>query len=130
LKGCKTPKTIGIGGNIMARGVDFSDEKLPFPLRTVETELGPVEVYDIPAGEKQAVLKKLYPFRPIPPLDRIMEDVHAEKTFRVGDFMVTREGGQNVLASPFYLESGGTVIDWIPVQESEDDEEDEEEGSR
>jgi len=43
-----------------------------------------------------------------------MEDIHAEKTFRVGEFIVTREGGMNVLASPYYLESGGTVIDWIP----------------
>ncbi|MGB9005245.1 MAG: hypothetical protein WCB96_05940 [Candidatus Aminicenantales bacterium] len=44
-----------------------------------------------------------------------MEDIHAEKTFRVREFMVTREGRMNVLASPYYLESGGTVIDWIPT---------------
>ena len=109
----------------MAQSTEFSDEKLPFPLRTVETELGPVEVYEIPASEKQAVLKKLYPFRPIPAMDRIMEDIHAEKTFRVGDFMVTREGRMNVLASPYYLESGGTVIDWMPIEESEDEESEE-----
>lgn len=109
----------------MAQSIDFSDEKLPFPLRTVQTELGPVEIYEIPLGEKQAVLKKLYPFRPIPPLDMIMEDIHAEKTFRVREFMVTREGRMNVLASPYYLESGGTVVDWMPVEEGEEEGEDE-----
>lgn len=47
-----------------------------------------------------------------------MEDIHAEKNFRVREFMVTREGRMNVLASPFYLESGGTVIDWWLIRRS------------
>jgi hypothetical protein len=81
----------------------------------VQTALGPLEVYEIPEEQKGAVLEKLYPFRPIPGLESMMEDIHSEKTFRVKEFMVTREGGMNVLASPYYLESGGTVIDWIPA---------------
>lgn len=88
---------------------------IPFPLRTVQTTLGPVEVYEIPEDHKGAVLEKLYPGHSIPRLETMMEDIHAEKTFRVKEFMVTREGGMNVLASPYYLESGGTVIDWIPA---------------
>jgi len=95
------------------------DEKLPFPLRRVQTKLGPVDVYEIPANQKAAVLKKLYPFLPLPGLDEIMEDIHAEKTFEVKEFMVTREGRMNVLASPYYLEHGGTVIDWVPADEDE-----------
>ncbi|MGB7297049.1 MAG: hypothetical protein WBC70_15805 [Candidatus Aminicenantales bacterium] len=94
---------------------DFSEPLLPFPLRTVQTGQGPVEVYELPEGHKGAVLEKLYPFRPIPKLGTLMEDIHSEKTFRVKEFMVTREDGMNVLASPYYLESGGTVIDWIPA---------------
>lgn len=93
----------------------FIEPMLPFPLRTVETALGPVEVYEIPEDQKGPVLEKLCPFHPIPKLEALMEDIHAEKTFRVKEFMVTREGGMNVLASPYYLESGGTVIDWIPA---------------
>ncbi|MFZ2053236.1 MAG: hypothetical protein WAU81_03465 [Candidatus Aminicenantales bacterium] len=97
------------------------DERLPFPLRTVPTELGPVAVYEIPDDQKPAVIKLLYPFRPLPGLEDVMEDVHAGKTFKVKDFVVTREGRMNVLASPYYLEHGGTVIDWIPVYEDEAD---------
>jgi len=97
------------------------DERLPFPLRTVQTKLGPVDVYEIPDNQKPAVLKKLYPFQNLPGLEDMMEDIHAEKTFKVKDFMVTREGNMNVLASPYYLEYGGTVIDWVPAGEDEVD---------
>ena len=45
-----------------------------------------------------------------------MEDIHAEKEFRVRDFLVAREGEMNVLASPYYPEAGGTVIDWELVR--------------
>jgi hypothetical protein len=90
-------------------------------LHTVQTELGRVEAYEIPDKQKAAVLKKFYPFRPLPGLEDMMEDIHAEKTFKVKDFMVTREGRMNVLASPYYLEQGGTVIDWIHVYEDEVD---------
>ena len=105
----------------MAQSIDFSEERLPFPVRVEQTETGPVEVYEIPEGQKAAVLKKLYPFRPLPSLDDVMEDIHAERTFRVGDFMVTREAGMNVLASPYYLESGGSVIDWQPIEDDGED---------
>jgi hypothetical protein len=113
----------------MAKPMDFYEPELPFPTRTVQTEVGPVEVYQIPDGQKEAVLRKLYPFDPVPSLEAVMEDIHAEKTFRVRDFMVAREGGMNILASPYYIESGGTVIDWVPAGgEDEDDSDREEDG--
>jgi len=99
----------------MRKKIAWMDERLPFPLRTVQTKLGPIDVYEIPNNQKAAILKKLYPFRPLPRLEDVMQDIHAEKIFKVKDFMVTREGRMNVLASPYYLEHGGTVIDWIPV---------------
>jgi hypothetical protein len=111
------------GGIDMVRSVDFTEDKLSFPLRTESSAWGPVEVYQIPQSQKEAVLRKLYPFRPIPSLDAVMEDIHAEKTFVVRDFLVTREGSMNVLASPYYLQSGGSVIDWYPVDEEEPEEE-------
>ncbi|MBM3284391.1 MAG: hypothetical protein FJY81_00795 [Candidatus Aminicenantes bacterium] len=95
---------------------NYFEPLLPFPLRTVQTALGSVDVYEIPEEQKGAVLEKLFPFRPIPRLGTLMEDIHAEKTFQVKEFMVTREEGMNVLASPYYLESGGTVIDWVPAR--------------
>jgi hypothetical protein len=103
----------------MRRRPGWLDEKLSFPIRTVQTELGPVDVYEIPDDQKLAVIEKIYPFRPRPGLEDIMEDIHTGKTFKVKDFMVAREAGMNVLASPYYFKHGGTVIDWIPVYEDE-----------
>jgi hypothetical protein len=103
----------------MSRLDDFLDAPLPFPLRTVESVKGrPVRVYEIPEDMKEEVLKKLYIFRPVPSLDDLMEDIHAEKTFRVREFLVAREGRSNVLASPYYPESGGTVVDWWLIRRS------------
>jgi hypothetical protein len=65
--------------------------------------------------KKGEVLKELYPFIPVPSLDEERYDLHADKTFKVKDFCVTRERGMNFLVSPYYFESGGTVIDWMPV---------------
>ncbi len=100
----------------MAKTINFIDPVLPYPLRTVQSGRGPIQVYEIPEADKAAVLEKVYIFRPIPDLDDVMEDIECEKTFKVREFLVTREGPMNVLGSPYYLESGGTVIDWWPVR--------------
>jgi hypothetical protein len=100
----------------MSQSSPFSDPLLPFPIKVVPSPSGPVRIYDIPDDQKQAVLEKLYILRPVPSLDDLMEDIHAEKRFRVREFLVAREGEMNVLASPYYLEAGGTVIDWWPVR--------------
>jgi hypothetical protein len=42
-----------------------------------------------------------------------VEDLHAGKKFLIKDFRVTWEHGMNYLVSPYYPESGGTVIDWM-----------------
>jgi len=42
-----------------------------------------------------------------------MYDLHADKTFIVKEFRVTWEHSMNYLVSPYYPESGGTVIDWM-----------------
>jgi hypothetical protein len=100
----------------MARQDNSLDAELPFPLKEVQTTQGILKIYDIPEDQKQVVLEKLYLFRPIPKLDKWMEDIHAEKLFQVREFIVAREGSMNVLASPYYPESGGTVIDWVPAR--------------
>jgi hypothetical protein len=97
----------------------FDDEpRLPFPTRYVNIWNSTIEEYIIPDTKKEAVLKKLYPFIPVPSLDQEMFDIHSERKFLVRDFFVTREGGMNMLVSPYYYESGGTVIDWIPADEA------------
>ena len=100
----------------MSQASPFFDPPLPFPIKAVPSAIGPVHLYEIPDDEKEAVLKLLYIFSPIPSLDDVMEDIHAGKRFRVREFLVAREGEMNVLASPYYLEAGGTVIDWVPVR--------------
>jgi hypothetical protein len=95
------------------------DPRLPFPTKTIQLQNDTIEVYIIPEEKKAEVLKKLYPFIPVPSLDDEMLDIHADKKFIVRDFCVTREGQMNLLVSPYYFESGGTVIDWWP-EDSED----------
>ena len=91
------------------------EPRLPYPTRLVACSGGPVEEYIIPDADKAAVLKQLFPFKPpIPGLEDVLYDIHAEKKFRVRDFRVTREAGMNMLVSPYYFESGGSVIDWAP----------------
>jgi len=97
----------------------FYDERLSFPTKLARVPGGIVEVYIIPDEKKEEVLKELYPFIPVPSLEDVMEDIHEEKKFKVKEFCVTREENMNMLVSPYYFKSGGTVIDWWP----EDDEE-------
>ena len=103
----------------MAKKKYLGKSRLPFPTRTVQAVGGMIEVYVIPDEKKAEVLEELYPFIPVPTLDEERYDVHADKTFKVKDFCVTKEAEMDFLVSPYYFESGGTVIDWLPV-DSED----------
>ncbi len=73
-----------------------------------------VEKYIIPDADKAMVLEKLYPFDNTPAMDSMMIDIHADRRFTVGDFIVVREGDGHFLVSPYYAEAGGTVLDWMP----------------
>lgn len=89
--------------------------RLPYPTRPVSAAEGDVDEYLIPDGEKARVLDELYPFEPVPGLGETMFDLHEEKPFRVGDFRVVRGEHIDLLVSPYYDRSGGTVIDWMPA---------------
>jgi|SRR4030095_3041013 hypothetical protein len=103
------------------------DEKLPYPTQPMYFPDGSsVEEFIIPEEDKEIVLEQLYPFSPIPKLTDEMYDLHADKMFIVKDFRVTWEHGMNYLVSPYYPESGGTVIDWMDEESWVDDEFDEE----
>ena len=104
------------------------EDKLPYPTRPLVFPDGTsVEEFVIPDEDKEIVLAQLYPFWPIPELIDIVYDLHADKTFVVKDFRVTWEHGMNYLVSPYYPESGGTVIDWMDENAWVDDEFDESE---
>jgi hypothetical protein len=101
----------------MTRSMPLTRGKLSYPTRPLQVQGGTVEEYIIPDETKGEILERLYPFRPIPSLDEELYDLHKEKRFRVRDFRVTRESGHNFLVSPYYPRSGGSVIDWMPVDE-------------
>jgi hypothetical protein len=92
----------------------YGDERLPYPTHPLQTSGGAVEEYVIPAGERETVFRMLYPFLPVPSLDDEMLDIHEDLPFTVRDFKVIRDCGMNMLVSPFFASSGGTVIDWWP----------------
>ncbi len=89
------------------------DERLPYQTRPMYFPNGAsVEEFIIPDEDRELVLEQIYPFSPLPKLTDMMYDVHADKKFMVKEFRVTWEHGMNFLVSPYYPESGGTVIDW------------------
>ena len=98
------------------------EERLPYPTRPMYFPNGiSVEEFIIPDEDKEIVLKQLYPFSPIPKLTDEVEDLHSGKKFLIKDFRVTWEHGMNYLVSPYYPESGGTVIDWMDESSWVDD---------
>lgn len=101
------------------------EEKLPYSTQPMYFPNGKwVDEFIIPEEDREIVLEQLYPFSPIPKLTDEMYDVHADKTFIVKDFRVTWEHGINYLVSPYYPESGGTVIDWMDEDSWLNDDED------
>jgi len=99
------------------------EERLPYATKPIYFPDGTsVEEFIIPEEDKELVLEDLFPFSPIPKLTDEIYDVHADKSFIVKDFRVTWEHGMNYLVSPYYSESGGTVIDWMGKDDWVDDE--------
>jgi len=99
----------------MNQPLEPAESKLPYPTRPLKVQGSTVEEYIIPEDKKAEVLADLYIFDSVPSLQEERFDLHEGKKFRVGDFRVTWEDGQNFLVSPYYPKSGGSVIDWMPV---------------
>lgn len=78
-----------------------------------------VDVYDIPDSNKEELLEELYPFGQSPSMNDTMFDLHECRSFQVRDFMIVREDNSNFAVSPYYLHSGGTVLDWIQMDRME-----------
>ena len=90
--------------------------ELPYPTHILQMSDGTfTREYEIPDGLREAVFQELYLFDHVPPMDAIMLDIHEDKTFKVRDFRLIREGRGNFIVSPYYALSGGTLLDWIPA---------------
>ena len=97
------------------------EARLPFPTRPLKVRGGTIEEYVIPDDKKEEVLKQMYPFVHVPSLDDELYDLHENKRFFVKDYRVVREGNMDLLVSPYYPNSGGSVIDWMPPTFAEDE---------
>lgn len=75
---------------------------------------------DIPGNAAAKVLADLYPFDGgAPSIDDTLFDLHECKEFKVRDFLVIRWCGGNLLASPYFPQSGGMLVDWIDPAKAE-----------
>ena len=91
--------------------------ELPYPLKEVECADGTVQrIYKIPDTDKAKVLADLYPFNGgAPSIDDTLYDLHERKEFKVRDFLVIRWCEGNLIASPFFPQSGGMLVDWVSL---------------
>ncbi len=88
---------------------------LPYPLKPLDMARGPqTREYEIPEGERDRLLEELYPFFPPLPPQRRVYDLHQGEYFQAREYRIIRERGRNLLVSPFYPQTGGTVLDWMP----------------
>jgi hypothetical protein len=94
---------------------------LPCPLKEIKCADSTVQrIYEIPDADKAKVLADLYPFDgSAPTIDDTLYDVHERKPFKVRDFLVIRRGEGNLLASPFFPQSGGMLVDWVTLEKAE-----------
>ena len=89
---------------------------LEFPLKPLLLSNGfESQEYEIPKDKRQEVYDELYPFTDGITMDDVALDIHSGKKFYVRDYRLIREDGINFLASPYYPESGGTVLDWAKI---------------
>ena len=106
--------TLGLQEREMLIQLFGPQDRLDYPTEILKMANGcEVEKYIIPDEDKKKMLDALYPFFDTPSLDADMLDLHTQRTFKVRDFIVTREGNGNFIVSPYYAEAGGTVLDWV-----------------
>ena len=114
--------SLGADEREMLLMITGAQERLDYPTEPLEMANGcEVEKYIIPNEDRQKVLDALYPFTEVPSLDTVQLDLHTGKTFKVRDYIVTREGDGNFLVTPYYAEAGGTVLDWVKPDKEDAD---------
>lgn len=114
MKANETPHEMSLQEKAICLAVAGRQPELPYPLKEVECADGTVQrIYQIPDEDKAKVLADLYRMTAAPSLDDTLYDIHERKEFRVRDFLVIRWCEGNLLASPYFPQSGGMMVDWI-----------------
>jgi len=101
-------------------GTHPAPKTLPYPTQPLKTLYGDTVEYIIPEGQKEKVLKKLFPFGDPPPMSATWMDIHEKKEFQIKDFKVVQQGDYVLLVSPYFANSGGSVVDWEPIGSKDD----------
>ncbi len=105
---------LGAAERLLMMRLTGAQKRLDYPTEKLRMANGcEVERYIIPDEDRKKVLDDLYPFLEAPSLDDEMIDIHTNKSFKVRDYVVVREGDGNFLVTPYYAEAGGTVLDWM-----------------
>ncbi len=92
-------------------------DPLPYPLNPLRMAAGPDEqVYDIPEEAKAAVFGEVWPFHGCPALEDERFDIHENKVFVFRDAQIIRYKGRNLMVSPYYAQSGGMAVDFLPPE--------------
>ena len=115
MKANETPHEMSLQEKVICLVLTGKKPELPYPLKEVECADGTVQrIYQIPDENKAKVLADLYPFDGgTPSIDDTHYDIHERKPSKVRDFLVIRWGEGNLLASPFFPQSGGILADWV-----------------
>ena len=74
-----------------------------------------LDIYVISPEEKYEVLKAAYLCEPVPGPNAVLEDIHTEREFLFKDLLVVKNGDLVELETPFFMDGGGSVIDWVPA---------------
>lgn len=110
----KKPTELSIPEKDILSKMLHESEPLPYELVEMETSIGTKEnLYSIPQDEKEELLKDLWPFTATPKMSERMFDIHEGKTFIFKDVQIMRWKNWNIIVSPYYLQSGGTLIDFV-----------------
>ena len=100
--------------NLYKMIIGYKMGELNYPLKEVKSEQFGVEfVYEIPEDKKEEVLEDLWPFTGIPSIEEAFIDIHEGQQFNLKDYMVIRFDTYNMIVSPWYFKSGGTVLDFL-----------------
>lgn len=95
---------------------ELTPHKLDYPAKTATWNGKEIEEYIIPDADKEKVLKRVYPFLPVPDMTETITDIVASKDFRVCDFRVIRIDDFVQIMSPYFdSNSQGDVSTWFPM---------------
>ena len=98
----KNPQSSFEDGIFGPHGSHPAPKTLPYPTQPLSTLYGDTVEYLIPEGQKERILRKLYPFGEPPAMTQTLMDIHEHKAFVVKDFKVVQQGDYVLLVSPYF----------------------------